>query len=148
LYKSIYLNEARLLLLQHRYMKNFAFIFISYFVLTMALVSAQSKLKRTASEAPFQGTKHYCSEFKPVQYDVTIKGIKVLIIYTYKDFTKNVKGTFIKGKVFTDDPNETGSKGYKGRYYKISKDFLAINNLGGSDYVEYGFADRKMLPFQ
>ncbi len=118
-------------------MKNLAIIFISYFVLTIAFVSAHSKLMRTASEAPFQGTKHYCSALKPVQYDVTIKGTKVLIIYSYKDFTKKVKGTFIKGKVFTDDPNETGSKGYAGRYYKISKDFLAINNLEGGDYVEY-----------
>lgn len=78
-----------------------------------------------------------------MQYDVTIKGTKVLIIYTYKDFTKKVKVIFIKGKVFTDDSNETGKKGYEGRYYKISKDFLAINNLEGGDYVEYGLCRYK-----
>ncbi len=137
MYKSIYLNKASLLLLEHHCMKNFAFIFISYFVLTIPFVSAQSKQMPKVPVAPFEGTKHYCSAFKPAQYDVTIKGTEVLIIYTYKDFTKKVKGTFIKGKVFTDDPNETRSKGYEGRYYKISKDFLAINNLEGVDYVEY-----------
>lgn len=119
-------------------MKIFAFAFASYFVLTIALLSAQNRQMNTVLIAPFQGTKHYCSALKPVQYDIRIKGNKVLIIYTYKDYTKKVNGSFVKGKVFTDDPNETGSKGYKGRYYKISKEFLAINNLEGGDYVEYG----------
>ncbi len=59
-----------------------------------------------------------------MQYDVTIKGTKVLIIYTYKDFTKKISGTFIKGKVFTDDPNEKpGAKTMQAGTIKSVKNF-------------------------
>jgi hypothetical protein len=118
-------------------MKSIVILLFTFVFLHSDRLKAQTKTAKKYLGTPFQGTKHYCSAFKPVQYDVTIKGTKVLIIYAYKDFTKKVKGAFIKGKVFTDDPNETGSKGYEGRYYKISKDFLAINSLEGGDYVEY-----------
>lgn len=80
---------------------------------------------------------HFCSNHKPVKYDVTIKGNNVSIIRTYKEYIKKVKGTFTRSKLFTDDPDEKQNKGYAGRYYKITKTFLAINNLEGSDYVEY-----------
>jgi hypothetical protein len=57
-------------------------------------------------------------------------------------------GTLIKGGVLTDDPTKSEAKGYEGRYYRSSKDFLAINNLEGVTMLNTVYADRKMLPLR
>ncbi len=107
-------------------------------ILFMGLVSlsithsyAQKKPVDKATAAPFQGTKHFCSFLKPVKFDVTVKGNKVSIIHTYKEYVKKVEGAFINGKLFTNDPAEKTNKRYIGRYYKIGKTYIGINNLEG-----------------
>ena len=118
-------------------MKNILLLPFSLLLLSMTPVRAQKKTSHKTTVVPFQGTLHFCSNIKPVQYDVTITGNKVSIVRTYKEYIKKVKGTFTIGKLFTNDPDEKQNKGYAGRYYKITKTFLAVNNLEGGDYVEY-----------
>jgi hypothetical protein len=118
-------------------MKNIIVLCTSLFFLAITQVSAQEKGVRHTTIAPFQGTQHFCSNYKPVQYDVTIKGNKVSIVYRYKEYVKKVTGTFTHGKLFTNDPAERSNKAYASKYYKVSKTYLAVNNLEGGDYVEY-----------
>lgn len=118
-------------------MKNALLLSINLLFLLVASLNAQNKLSLNTAIVPFQGTKHFCSFLKPVKYDVTIKGNKVSIIYTYKGYVKKITGTFVNGQLFTNDAEEKRNKGYTGRYYKISKTFLAVNNLEGGDYVEF-----------
>jgi hypothetical protein len=86
--------------------------------------------------APFQGKRTFCSAFKPVQYEVSVKGNAVLMYYVYKNDKQKITGIYRNGKLYTDDPDER-TYNMRGKYYVLTKNSLRRNNLEGGDYVEY-----------
>lgn len=102
--------------------------------LSITILNAQ-KNKSYKTSTPFQGTKEYCSFIKPVKYIVSIKGNKAIITYKYKNYSNSVKGLFRNGKLYTTNPYE--NKMMAGRLYILTTASLRVNNLEGSDYVEY-----------
>ncbi len=41
-----------------------------------------------------------------------LRVIRFQLFIPTKKYTKKIKGTFIQGKLFTDDPDDKGNKGY------------------------------------
>ncbi len=117
-------------------MKLLIYLTVCFVSLTGKNLDAQKKPEHKAATTPFQGTKQFCSFYKPTKFKVSITGNKIVITKTYKDQSSTVTGIIKNGKIYTNDIME---KKYKvgGKYYLLSKTELRINNLEGGDYVEY-----------
>ena len=100
-----------------------------------ALKAQPNKSHKTVA-TPFQGTKTFCSFTGKSKYTVTIKGSGATLLYSYKEYTTKVLGTFKNGKIYTNDPYEKQSK-TGGRYYLVTKDMVRVLNLENGDYEEY-----------
>ena len=112
-------------------------LLVSFIVFgSISSLQAQTKTATKGAEAPFQGTRKFCSRSRLTTYIVTINGAKVTIRYAYKDYASKLSGTFKKGKVYTTDPNEKNSK-TSGRYYQITRDRVRVLNLENGDYEQY-----------
>ena len=115
-----------------------AFLTLLFFLLFLQPgLKAQTKPSAKFPGTPFQGTKQFCDYLKPLRFDVSIQGYNVTITKFYnKEKQNTVKGTFKKGKLYTNDPIEKQFHA-AGKYYKIIPDYFSINNLEGGDYETY-----------
>lgn len=71
-------------------MKKFIYLILFCFLAITNLNAQKNHSDKTT--IPFQGTKEFCSFYKPVKYIVSIKGNKAVITYKYKNYSNSVKG--------------------------------------------------------
>src|SRR5882757_4522505 len=104
-------------------------LFLTAFICTVftGVFAQVTKAKHYKSNTPFQGTRHFCSDYSKQTYDVTIKGNGIVI--SYPKF--KAKGIFKNGLVFTNDPHEieyrhSAGKYNYGKYYIIEADYFSV----------------------
>ena len=115
-------------------MKGSVLLLFSLVIVNNKILHAQAKPILKFSATPFQGTRQYC-DLKPLKYKVTIKGYNVTIVEYYKNEKPTiVTGTYKKGRLYTNNPNE---KKYKmsGTYYAIYPESFGYSNLEGGDFI-------------
>jgi hypothetical protein len=117
-------------------MKKLVFLILCLSALSITSINAQKKPLHKATATPFQGVKEFCSFTKPTRFKVSITGNKIVITKTYNENSNTVTGIIKNGKIYTNDPLEKSYK-FGGKYYLLSKTYLAVNNLEGGDYVTY-----------
>ena len=98
-------------------------------------ITIQKKIK---TNTPFQGKKTFCSNGSDAKYEVTIKGITVLIVID----NKKVTGVYKKDKLFTNDPEEIeyrkfALKNNYGKFYVITTDYFNVLNPENGEYMYF-----------